>query len=53
MTDHQNSVRIVSEEIDVRLLVKMSRLAVKHVSSILKVIFRSRNLSHKISNQIS
>ena len=25
MTDHQNSVRIVSEEIDVRLLVKMSR----------------------------
>ena len=36
MTDHQKSVRIVSEEIDVRLLVKMSRLAVKHVSSILK-----------------
>ena len=28
MTDHQNSIRIVSEEIDVRLLVKMSRLAV-------------------------
>ena len=37
MTDHQNSVRIVSEEIDVRLLVKSVKIScqacVKHSES--------------------